>query len=64
MEHYKIFKLLNDPTVSKFVTRKSVDVNDLSRDQYSSSKNIRFKTSMLKYIYVIIAMHTLLCKEE
>ena len=29
MEHYKICKLLNDSTVSKFVTRKWVEVNDL-----------------------------------
>ena len=28
------------------MTRKSVEVNDLSRGQYSSSKDIRFKTSM------------------
>ena len=33
MEHYKIYKLLNE-------------VNDLSSDQYSVNKNIRFKTSM------------------
>ena len=46
MEHYKISKLLNDSTVSKFVTRKWVEVNDLSSGQYSSSKNIRFKTSV------------------
>ena len=30
MEHYKIPKLLNDSTFSKFVTRKSVKVNNLS----------------------------------
>ena len=33
MEHYKTYKLLNE-------------VNDLSSDQYSVNKNIRFKTSM------------------
>ena len=48
MEHYKISKLLNDPTVSKFVTKKWVEVNDLSSGQYSDNKNIRFKTSMLR----------------
>ena len=48
MEHYKISKLLNDPTVSKFVTKKWVEVNDLSSGQYSDNKNIRFKTSVLR----------------
>ena len=46
MEHYKISILLNDSTVSKFVTR--IEVNDLSNGQYSVDKNIRFKTSMLR----------------
>ena len=46
MEH-KISKLLNDSTVSKFVTIKWIEANDLSSGQYSVNKNIRFKTSML-----------------
>ena len=29
MEHYKIYKLLNDSTVSKFVAKKWLKVNDL-----------------------------------
>ena len=48
MEHYKISKLLNDSTISKFVTKKWVEVNDLSGGQYSDNKNIKFKTSMLR----------------
>ena len=48
MEHYKISELLNDSAVSKFVTRKWVEVNDLSSGQYYLNKNIRFKTSMLR----------------
>ena len=48
MTHHKISKLLNNSTVSKFVTRKWVEVNDLSNGQYSINKNIRFKTSMQK----------------
>ena len=48
MEHYKIFKLLNYWNVSKFVTRKLIEVNDLSSGQYSVNKNIRFKTSILR----------------
>ena len=46
MEHYKISKLLNDSTVSTYVTKKIMEVNDLSSGLYSASKNIRFKTSM------------------
>ena len=41
-------KLLKDSTVSKFVTRKWIEINDLSGDQYSDNKNIRFKTIMLR----------------
>ena len=48
MEHYKIYKLLNDSTLSKFLIKKWTEVNDLSRGQYSVNKNIRFKTSMLR----------------
>ena len=48
MEHYKTFKLLNDSTLSKFVTEKWLEVNDLSSGQYSVNKNIRFKTSKLR----------------
>ena len=39
-------KLSNDSTVSKFVTKKWVKVNNLSSGQYSVNKNIRFKTSV------------------
>ena len=47
MAHYKMSKSLNDSTVSKFVTKKKwIEVNDLSGSQYSSNKNIRFKTPM------------------
>ena len=55
MENHKISKLLNDSTVSEFVTRKQIDVNDLSNGQNSVKKNIKFKTSMLRSVYVIIA---------
>ena len=55
MENHKISKLLNDSTVSEFVTRKQIDVNDLSSGQNSVKKNIKFKTSMLRSVYEIIA---------
>ena len=48
MECYKISKLLNDSTVLEFVTKKWLEVNDLSSDQYSVHKNVRFKTSILR----------------
>ena len=48
MEHCKISKLLNDSPVSKFLTKKLTEVNDLSSDQYSFNKNVRFKTSMFR----------------
>ena len=47
MYHHKISKLLNDSTVSKFMTKKLVKVNYLSSGQYSFNKNIRFEASML-----------------
>ena len=42
MEQYKIFKLLNNLSVSKFVTKNGLKINDLSSGQYSVNKNIRF----------------------
>ena len=47
MEHYKISKLLNDSTVSKFVTKKLIEINYLSNGQHSVNKNVRLKTSVL-----------------
>ena len=48
MEYYKISKLLNISTLPKFVTRKWIEVNDLSNGQYSVNKNTRLKNSMLR----------------
>lgn len=50
MEQHKIscIKLLNDLTVSTFVTRKWIEGNDLSGGQYTLNKNIRFKPPMLR----------------
>ena len=38
---------LNDSTISKFVTKKWIEVNDLSSGKYSANKNLRFIFSML-----------------
>ena len=43
MEHFKISKLLDDSTVSKFVTKQWVKVIDLSSGQCSVNKNIGSK---------------------
>ena len=48
MEHHKIPKLLNDLTVSKFVLRKWIEVNDSHDGHYFVDKNTSFKTPMLK----------------
>ena len=48
MEHHKISKLLSDSNVSKFVTKKWIEINDLSSGQYSVNQTIRFTTSMLR----------------
>ena len=45
MEHHKMSKLLNNSTISKFVTRKSIVVNDLLGGQYTVNK---VKTPMLR----------------
>ena len=36
--------LLNDSSVSKFVTKEWIEVNNLSRGQYSVNKKLKFKT--------------------
>ena len=48
MEHYKISKLLDRSFISKFLTRKWIEVNDLSSSQYSVNKSLRFKPCILK----------------
>ena len=50
MEYQKIANLLSDESnkPSKFRTRNWVEINDDSRGAYSSDKQIRFKTAMLK----------------
>ena len=43
IEHHKISKSLNDSTVSNFVTRNLIEINNSLNDQYSVDKNIRLK---------------------
>ena len=56
MKHHKISKLLNDSTVSKFVTRKWIEMSYLSGIQYSINLvNILFYWQGL-YCYVYISI--------
>ena len=48
MEHCKTSKLLNDSIKLKFVTRKWIEVNDLSVGKYFINKNKRFKTPVVR----------------
>ena len=41
MEHYKISKLLSDSTVSKFVSKKLIEVNDLIRGSIFSKQEYK-----------------------
>ena len=52
MEHYKISKLLNDSTVSKFVTEKWIRVNDLSSGQNSSM--LRSDLCAYSFVYIVV----------
>ena len=40
MEHYKIYKLLTDSSVLKFMTKKLFEINELPSRQYSVHKSI------------------------
>ena len=68
MEHQKIRSLLGitSDKVPRFITKKWIDVHDQSgnaEDRQNPSKQIRFKTSLLSQIYVILVMRILLLKE-
>ena len=59
MQYRKITNLLdntpNQPT--KFRTKNSVEIIGGSCGTYNTNTKIKFKTSMLRSIYVIIVMH-------
>ena len=57
MEHHEISTLLSHSTVSKFVTRKWIEVIDLS--DLPGNKNIRLKTPMLRSSFVTLVMYIL-----
>ena len=64
MEYQKIANLLLASTsniLSKFRTRKWVEINDESRGNYANS-DIRFKTTMLRSNLLCLFIHT--CKRN
>ena len=64
MEFQKIVNFLDttsdDKDLPRFVTKKWIKVYDQSGGNYNANKEIRIKTSMLRYDYVITLMHILL----
>ena len=50
IEYQKITNLLNDESnkPSKFRIRNTVEINDEARGAYSTNKQIKFKTAMLR----------------
>ena len=66
MKHQKIMNLLdNTPDQpSKFGTKNWVEINDESKESYGTGSDIKFKTTMLSLIYVIMLMHTYLLREQ
>ena len=48
MKRFKTSKLIYDSSVSKIVTKRWIEVNDLLSGHHPVNKNIRFTTSMLK----------------
>ena len=50
MEHQKIINLLDttSDSVTRFITKKWIEVHDQSGGSYNINKQIRFKTSMVR----------------
>ena len=58
MEFNKVNNLLDTEhdEVPRFITKKWIEVQSQSGNTFNTSKPIRFKTSILDLIYVIILM--------
>ena len=59
MEYQKITNMSdNTPNqLTKFRTRYWVEINDDTRGMFNTNSQIKFKTSMLNQVYVILMMH-------
>ena len=66
MQYQKIANLLDNTLdqPSKFRTKNWVEINDESKESYGTGSDIKFKTTMLSLIYVIMLMHTYLLREQ
>ena len=66
MEYQKITNLLDNASnqPSKFRTKNWVEINDESKESYSTNSDIRFKTTMLRSNLEIMLMHTYLLREQ
>ena len=62
IEYQKVINLLdstpNQPTKCRI--KKFFELNDCARGTYNTNSQIKFKTSMLNQVYVIIVMRTYL----
>ena len=65
MEYQKTANLLNDESnkPSKLTARNWVKIDDNVRGEYSSDKQIKVKTTMLRSSYVITMMRIYLLQE-
>ena len=64
MEYQRIRNLLGNipDEAPRFITKKWIEVHDQSGETYNINKQIKFKTSMLRSICVILVMYILLLK--
>ena len=64
MEYQKIINLLDNASnqSSKFRAKKWIGINDDSMGTYNTNKQIKFKTTMLNQVYMIIVMHIYIYK--
>ena len=65
MEYQKITDLLDNTSNQpfKFKAKNWVEANDELRGTYNTNSQIKFKTTMLGLVYVIIVMHIYFLKE-
>ena len=65
MEYQKIINLLDDTInqSSKFRTTNLTEINDAPWETCNVSNQVKFKISMVRWIYVIIVMHTYMLKD-
>ena len=58
MEYQKIANLIDDTPnqPSKFRTRNWIEINDESRGAYNVNSQIKFKTTMLRELLVLITL--------